>query len=118
MFLLMALVAGCGNRKPPPAPTTAEAREALKATLDAWQQGVPIDSLVNRRPPILVTDFEWDDKKTLLGYEIQGDGDFFGPVVRCQVLLVLEGTPGQPVNRQVVYDVATRPKISVVREDP
>lgn len=77
-----------------------------------------MESLVNRRPAMHVSDYEWNDRKKLLGYELQGDGELFGPTLRCQVLLVLEGTPGQPVNRQVVYQVATTPRISVVREDP
>lgn len=114
--LLLALLAGCGGRKPPPVPDAAEARDALKSALDAWQQGKPIDSLAKQRPPMLVNDFEWAERKVLLGYELQGEGEMFGPTFRCQVLLVLEGTPGQPVKRQVTYQVATSPKISVVRE--
>jgi hypothetical protein len=106
----------CGNRRPPPPSDPAQAKVALQAALDAWQQGMRPEMLKNRKPPMLVADEDWQDGQRLLGYQI-GEGELIGLRLRCPVVLMLEGQPGQPVQKEANYAVATQPLISVRRDD-
>jgi hypothetical protein len=117
--LALCAAVGCGqNHPPPPQADPAKAREALQAALNAWQQGIRPETLLNGTPPMIVSDYEWRDGAKLLSYQLMGDGELDGVNLRCPVLLVLEGTPGQPVQREAAYFVGTEPKISVMRRDP
>src|SRR4051812_20350917 len=100
----LALVAGCGHKAPLP-PEPAAAKEALQTALDAWQQGVAPESLMARQPAIIVSDHEWQERSRLLAYEVLGDANLHGSSRRCAVRLVMDGTAGQPVQKEVIYEI-------------
>src|SRR5262249_9094386 len=102
-FLLLA-AAGCSGSHTPP----GAADPALRAALDAWQNGEPPDSLAAQEPAVRVIDDDWLAGLRLQRYELQGDGELVGTGLRCPVVLHLRDSGGQALPpRQVVYEVST-----------
>jgi len=110
----LAVAAGCAR---PPAPADpVQAREALRAALDAWQKGEPAQSLQHGRPAVIVVDYEWRNGYRLAGYQVEGD-EPFAAGLRCRVALALTDPHGRPVRKPAVYTVGTSPVVTVTREE-
>jgi hypothetical protein len=116
-LLLAALAAGCGGRLSPPAHADpAQARDALRAALDAWKRGEAPDALKGRRPPVMVIDPEWRGGFRLADFQIQDDAPS-GADLRCRVVLTLADGQGRAWPKAAVYDVGTSPAVTVSREE-
>lgn len=108
----MTLLASCGGERPPAGPSSADARTALVATLDAWKSGRkpgPIEGT----PPIFAVDSAWQSGQKLAGYEVLGDEPVDG-VVAFNVRLSLVRPDRREETR---YLIMGRSPINVMRED-
>jgi hypothetical protein len=116
--VLVALALGCGGGVVPPPPSDpAQARAALRAALDAWQQGQEPDALQGRSPPVHVADEDWLAGRRLLRYQVEDAGRPVGLGLRFAVKLSLGDASGNPSEKRVRYLVHTNPGVSIVRED-
>ena len=117
LALLPVLALGCGGARPPEPADPDQAREALRAALDAWRKGEPPDALKGRQPPIYVNDADWQAGHRLAGYELKGDGKYYGAQFRCSVVLSLELGKGKRSDKVVKYLIDTHPRVVIVRDD-
>lgn len=109
--LLVLLAAGCADR-PAAAPVVPDkARAALKAALDAWKAGRPIESLAADTPPVVAQDFDWMAGAKLDAYELVGDGTPLDANLRVAVRLTLKGKGVKTVH----YIVGTDKTLTVFR---
>jgi hypothetical protein len=119
-WLLLALLSfvalGCGQSRPQPADPD-KANEALRAALDAWQNGDTPEGLKARQPPIYVNDADWFAGHRLTGYELNGDGKYYGAQFRCSVVLSLEPSKGKRSDKTVKYLIDTHPRVVIVRDE-
>jgi hypothetical protein len=111
---LIAIVffSGCGGGSAPIASTDV-ARQALRASLEAWKAGKPASSLAAEKPRIEAVDFEWKARKTLSNYEI-------GEVVSGQGTQTFSATltiKGEPTAKEVRYMVLGLDPILVFRDE-
>jgi hypothetical protein len=114
--LVLLLVAGCGS-KPQPAESD-QARAALKTVLTAWQLGETPDDLRDRKPPLYVADEDWLRGCRLTQFQIHPDEQRHGLQLRYTAVLTLFDPKGRALPpRTVVYTIATRPVVSVSREE-
>ncbi len=112
---VLAFLPGCGSS--PSAPADADrARDALRASLDAWQNGEAPHTLKERKPAILVVDHGWADGQRLLRYQI-GKDERIGNQLRCRVQLTVQHKQGRVVQEAAAYSVGTDPVLTVHRED-
>lgn len=109
---LLPLVAGC-SQKLPPAADPQRARNALQASLDAWQNGEKPESLQKRAPAIYFNDELWSSEKRLVKYQIESEAAN-GQGWRCDVLLTLQSD--QPAERRIGYQIDTDPAIVIVQQ--
>src|SRR5260370_26010790 len=109
-------LAGCGGPPQPKAADPAQARLALRLTLDTWQKGAAAASLKEREQPIHVVDHQWRSGYQLVRYQLGTDGQL-GANLRFQVHLSLKNAKGQPLHKKAVYSVGTSPFLTVVREE-
>ncbi len=96
--VLLAL-AGCGSGSAP-LPSSAAARQALQAALDAWKAGKPASSLAGLEPKIEVVDFEWRAGEALTGYSLGADAPGQGTQT-LSASLTLKGQPPKEVKYMV-----------------
>jgi hypothetical protein len=109
------LFTGCSS-KPAAAPVEPEkARETLRAALDAWKAGRPIDALKNDTPPIVAQDFDWMAGARLTEYAVVGDGTPLDANLRVQVNLTLRTAQGAAATKTVYYVVGTDKTLTVFR---
>ncbi len=112
---VLILFPGCGTSPSAPA-DPSQARDALRASLDAWQQGEPLHTLKQRQPAIHVVDYQWADGQRLLRYQI-GTDEMIGNQLRCQVQLTVQNPQGRVVQEAAAYSVGTDPILTVHRDD-
>jgi hypothetical protein len=115
--LAVLLAAGCGPRLQAPA-DPAQARDALRTALDAWQRGDRPDALRAASPAVHVNDPDWSAGHRLTRYQIAAGGDRAGTDLRYPVRLTFTGPKGQTVQKNTAYMVGTSPVLTVVRHDP
>ena len=115
-LLLPALALGCGQAPPEPADPD-QARQALRTALGAWQKGEAPEALKARQPPVYVNDADWQAGLRLAGYELKGDGKYYGAQFRCSVVLSLESGKGKRSDKVVKYLIDTHPRVVIVRDD-
>ena len=109
-------VAGCGNR-PQPAESD-QARAALQAVLTAWQVGETPEDLRDRKPPLYVADEDWLRGCRLTQFQVRPGERRHGLQLQYTADLTLFDPRGRALPpRTVVYTVATRPAVSVSREE-
>jgi len=100
ILIALTALAGCGGGSAP-LPSSAAAREALRASLAAWKAGKPAASLLAGRPAIEAVDFEWKAGKILsdfrVGDEAPGEG-----VQTLSATLTFKGEPGPKPARYMV----------------
>jgi hypothetical protein len=111
-LITLAALAGCGGGSAP-LPSTVEARQALRTSLDAWKAGRAASSLVKEKPGIEVVDFEWKAGKVLsdysLGQEAPGQG-----VQTLSASLTIKGEPGP---KEVKYMVLGLDPTRIFRDE-
>ena len=111
---LFAII-GCSDKPEPPV-DPAEANKQLVSVLEAWKQGQPYESLLQRSPPVYFNEALWrDGGNTLLDFE-PGAVELVGRQGRCTVRLVLRDSNGKEFERKIGYQIDTTPKIVIVRE--
>lgn len=113
LFLIaLAALAGCGDGSAPLA-STASARQALQASLDAWKAGKPASSLAGETPPIEIVDFEWKAGKILsdyaLGDETTGQG--------TQTIAATLTLKGDPAPKPVQYMILGLEPVRIFRDE-
>lgn len=111
----LALAAGCSGTGSTAKfiPSETNARAALEATLNSWQEGKKPDQIEGTEVPVQAADFQWRSGKKLTSYEIisQEPGD--GPP-SFSVRLTIQGLKG-PIT--VRYYVVGKDPLWVYRED-
>lgn len=112
---VLAFFPGCGTSPSAPA-NPDKARDALRASLDAWQNGEKPHTLKERKPAIHVVDYEWTDGQRLLHYQI-GTDELIGNQLRCRVQLTVQNKLGRVVRQPAAYSVGTDPILTVHRDD-
>jgi hypothetical protein len=116
LTLLTVLAPGCGKAPSEPADPD-QARQALRAALDAWQNGEAPEALKDRDPPVFVNDRDWQAGHRLTGYRLKGDGTYYGAQFRCSVVLSFGAGRGKPSEKTVKYLIDTHPRVVIVRDD-
>ena len=116
-ILAFVFNAGCGPNVKQAGPLNPNvAKDALKKTLDAWQNGKSIEELEKGSPSIVAQDVDWIKGAKLARYEILADGSKDEANLRCPVKLILKDPMGQEVPKNVTYIISTDPKVTVFRE--
>lgn len=117
-FLIAAMLfsTGCRKRFTASSADPEKARATLRQGLDAWKKGETPEA-IRASASINFSDSEWSDGLKLVGYEVQGDGNYEGFDWQCKVTLSLEDARGNKSERRAVYSVSTSPKLVVVRKE-
>jgi hypothetical protein len=115
--LAVLVAAGCASRLQTPA-DPADAREALRGALDAWQRGDAPDALRDAAPVVHVSDPDWSAGCRLTRYHIAEGDDRSGIDLRYRVTLTFRDPKGKLVQKKTAYVVGTHPVLTVVRNDP
>src|SRR5262245_50043776 len=67
----LSMAAGCGaNTQDDYMPEAESAKAALKAALDAWKAGQPLDKITSSTPVVQPVDYQWKRGDKLESYEI------------------------------------------------
>jgi hypothetical protein len=116
--LLVTLCVGCGSWQGGGSQADPnQAQSALHAALDAWKGGESPEALARRSPPIHVSDADWHQGLRLERYEASATGRPDGFDVNYPVVLELKDPKGKTVTRKAAYNVATHPRLAIVRQD-
>ena len=107
-------LAGCGGAPGPGDP--ASARAALETALEAWKGGGTSQSLLDKSPPVHVADYRWEAGFKLSNYKIAESSATSGFDLRYPVELWLKTPKGKAARERAVYNVATNPSLTVVRD--
>lgn len=110
------MLSGCSGGPRAAAVDPARARDALRAALDSWKKGEPIDSLKAGSPSIVAQDFDWMAGQRLVDYEVTGDGKDDNANLRIPVTLTMRTPQGKEVRKSVSYVVGTSPTLTVFRD--
>ena len=89
-----------------------QARQALAASLDAWKEGRPPETLRQSKPPVDFRDVQWENGSQLAGYEVKSE-ERSGLSVRFTVQLQLQKKDGKTADRVVSYTVDTGPTMVI-----
>jgi hypothetical protein len=112
-----ALFEGCSGGSGRAAPVNpGRAREALKTALESWKKGEKPDALKSASPSIVVQDFDWMAGRTLVQYEVTGEGKDDDANLRIPVTLTIRTAQGKEVRKDVSYVVGTSPSLTVFRD--
>ncbi len=109
-------MAGCRAQRAAEA-SSARARDALAAGLDAWKRGEGPEVLARQAPAIYFSDRDWREGQKLLEYRLAGEPTSFGYAVQYTAILGLQDKAGRKHSKSVIYDVNTDSAISVARHD-
>lgn len=113
--LLLAAGAGCTNRgfdKYVPSEDTA--RQALEASLSAWQEGKPVGTVEGAPVAVRAVDSHWQRGERITNYEILTEETNEGPRL-FSVRLTMQRPAGKQVT--VRYVVVGKEPLWVYRED-
>lgn len=115
-LLATVLLLGCGGGRGslPEQADPAQAKQALRLALDAWQKGESVDALRGRTPAIHFNDPKAASGMRLLSYELPDDHQFFGQSVRLKVKATIEQKDGIQKERMLTYLVDTSPAVVIV----
>lgn len=92
-----------------------EAREALIAALDAWQQG-KLAALASQTPPLSFRDDDVVAGNALVSYELDPAIEI-KPQTDVQVNLILRDAQGKTQHRSATYQISLKPTPVVIRND-
>lgn len=110
----LLLVAGCRDSSTNRfVPSSASARQALEATLNAWKEGKPM-SRIEGNPIIDPVDFQWQAGQKLTSFEITGEDTNSEGHRRFDVALTMQQPAGVVKTR---YIVLGQNPVSVFREE-
>lgn len=110
---------GCGGPgSSSSAPVESEVRSLVAEALDAWKAGSAADALARRSPPLRFVDPDLASGMKLVQFTIGEPGKAYEYVCDIPVELTLRDRRGRAVSRRAVYQVATQPGPSVLRNDP
>jgi hypothetical protein len=111
---LLVVCAGCSNRSYNQyIPSDDKARQALEASLNAWQDGKKPGPIDGAQQPVQAVDSRWQAGQILKSYEILSEEKSEGPRV-FSVRLTLQ----KPATQQTVrYIVLGKDPLWVYRED-
>ncbi|HEU5115368.1 MAG TPA: hypothetical protein VFT74_01690 [Isosphaeraceae bacterium] len=112
------LATGCAQRISATPLDTAQALDALKTTLSAWQSGGQSESLKTGSPSIVAQDLDWQAGASLIEFSIAGPGESLDSNLKVPVTLTLKKPGGLVSTRSVHYLVTTSPAITVFRAFP
>jgi hypothetical protein len=111
----IGLLAGCSKSKPA-AVSPDKARETLKAALESWKKGDKVDALQSASPPIYVIDVEWQAGAVLKDFKLVNDGETKDAHLFCPVKITVRDSSGKETQQEVIYVIATAPKLVVSRK--
>lgn len=112
-LLTLFLLSGCGGVSQK---ELDFASETVQTALETWKKGEKSDSLKSRSAPIDFHDDDWKKGAKLVSYEMKQTYDpRDGSSPRCAVVLTME-LRGRRVQREVTYEVHTKPKVLVARD--
>ena len=111
---LLIVCAGCTDRSHTQyIPSDDKARQALEASLNAWQDGKKPGPIEGAPQPVQAVDSKWQAGQVLKSYEILSEEKGEGPRV-FSVRLTLQNPAGQQTVR---YIVLGKEPLWVYRED-
>ncbi len=116
---LVLVVAGCAKQTasaPQLGYDSDQARTALVTALDAWKKG-EARTLPRRDPPIRFVDDDFVAGFKLADYEIEEPDREIELHKDVEVILSLRDAKGKAVRREAKYQVATKPRLAVLRSD-
>jgi hypothetical protein len=111
----IGLLSGCSKSKPAPV-SPEKARETLKAALESWKKGDKVDALQQASPAIYVIDVEWQAGAVLKDFKLVNDGETKDAHLFCPVKLTVRDSAGKETQQEVIYVIATSPKLVVSRK--
>jgi hypothetical protein len=117
--VVLIVAAGCSQGTKPVVEShhdSEQARTALVAALDAWRQG-KAKTLVQRQPPIRFVDDDFLMGFHLSDYALEEPDATIDLHKDVPVILVLRDSKGKTVRREARYQVATEPRLAVLRSD-
>lgn len=115
LCLTMAvLAAGCSHD--PAGGDAAEAENALKTALQAWQAGASASSLASGTPAMTISDYRWEAGFGLTNFEIGGTPSNSGFDLRFAVDLWLTPPKGKKFREKAYFTVITSPSLTIVRD--
>ena len=94
-----------------------QATQLITTSLEAWKAGETVASLRDRKPPVYVSDEQWEQGVKLEDFKITAPGEQFGTNIRFQVEMVLGGGRNAGKKSLVKYLVTTTPALTIARED-
>jgi hypothetical protein len=113
--LVLLAAIGCSRGSLPPKADPDQARIALRAALDAWQQGETSDSLAARQPPFYFNDPKCVSDVKLVRYTLDEGHEYHGQTVRLTAMLYLNLKDG-PKEKKAKYLIDTSPVVVIVAE--
>lgn len=113
--VLLSSLTGCGGGASSSSDPDS-ARAALETALAAWKGGETPESLLNQSPAMHVADYRWEAGYKLTAYTISESTATSGFDRRYPVELRLTNPKGKATKERAVYNVATSPSLTVVRD--
>lgn len=105
---------GCGGEGSLPPDQLDRARNALQTALDAWKQGLKAHTLAAKS--IEISDSDWQAGLRLVSYEVKSVEGKPGKNPHSWTVLSLETRQGKKLEREVLYDIRLRDKITIGRD--
>lgn len=112
--LLLLGLTGCSGAPRMSDPDSA--RTVLQTVLEQWQSGGTSTSLLEGSPSVHVADYRWEAGFKLTKYKIAESSATSGFDRRYPVELWLTTPKGKPARETAIYNVATTPSLTVVRD--
>ena len=112
LLIVPPALGGCGPGSAP-LPSTEAAREALRASLDAWKAGRPASTLAARQPGVDFVDFEWKAGQKLADYALGEESPGQGTQTFAATLTL----PGTSTPKKVEYMVLGLDPIRIYRDE-
>ena len=113
-LIAIEFLAGCGVRERA-APLDVEvAREALKASLEAWKKG-DSPNILKSGSSIIAHDPDWIAGARLVTYASDGDDKRVAENLFVPIKLTLKLKNGKQTTKNVTYVIGTSPQVMVFR---
>lgn len=112
-MLLGFAISGCQQSARDLALDEAQAREACKTALEAWQAAKKPEDL---KPDIIASDYAWNAGSELVSFEFLPGESSDGTNLHIPVQLTLKDGKGRESSSTATYVVGTSPVVTVIRD--
>lgn len=112
-ILLGLITPGCQQTSRDLALDEAQAREACKTALEAWQSSKKPQDL---KPDIIASDYAWNSGSELVSFDFLPGERSDGTNLHIPVQLTLKDGKGREASSKATYVVGTAPVVTVIRD--